>query len=131
MKKYLFPLAVLILLACSGTAIARDGAQPFAAKAFWQEFENDREKAEAAYIGKTLTFTGVVVETGMSVYMTPNVKLSDAPGGPVYLICVLPRADAGKLTTFTKGERVSMTGRVYRSKAGGGVVLKECHRVME
>ncbi len=127
-QRYLIPLAVLLLLTFAGTVMAQDDARTFAAKEFWQEFENDREKAETAFIGKTMTFTGVVVETGMSIYLTPNVKLSDSPDGPVYLICVLPRADAGKLSTFKKGERVTMTGRVYSSKAGGGVVLKDCRQ---
>ena len=99
------------------------------AKDFWQEFQDDRHNAEAKYIGQTLNYTGVVVDTGISIYLTPNVMLSDSPGGRTYLVCVPPRADVNKLSEFKKGEQITMTGRVYRSKAGGGVVIKESKRV--
>ncbi|CAK7006739.1 MAG: hypothetical protein DELT_00269 [Desulfovibrio sp.] len=120
------PLALTVAFA--GAAFSHDVPPIFAAKEFWQKFEDDRPKAEAEFIGKTMSYTGVVVETGMSIYMTPNVRLSDSPDGPVYLICVLPRADVGKLSEYKKGDQVTMTGRVYRSRADGGVVVKECRR---
>ena len=37
-------------------------------------------------------------------------------------------AFAGKLAEYNKGDRVTMTGRVYSSKPGGSVVIKECRR---
>ena len=103
--------------------------ETISAKGFWQEFQNDRQKAEAKYLGQTLSYTGVVTGTGISIYMTPNVMLSDSADGQNYLICVLPRADVNKLSDFSKGDLVTMTGRVNSSKAGGGVVIKECRRV--
>ena len=81
------------------------------------------------YLGKTVNINGVVVNTGISIYLTPNVMLSDKSDGSIYVICVLPRSDTGTLSGFKKGEQVSMTGRVYSSKIEGGVVIKECRRM--
>ena len=121
-------MMLALVLFFPGSVFAQEDLPNFSAKEFWQEFEDDRQKAEEDFIGKTMNFTGVVVETGMSIYLTPNVRLSDAVDGPIYLICVLPRADTGTLSTYNKGDLVTMTGRVYRSKSGGGVVIKECKR---
>ena len=128
LKAFTPALLAVLLLSSAWSAFAQDPSRTFSAREFWQKFEDDRQKAEAEYIGKTMTFTGVVVETGMSVYLTPNVRLSDSPDGRVYLICVLPRVDTGKLSGYAKGEQVTMTGRVYRSRPDGGVVVKECGR---
>lgn len=126
----LLPLALLVILASSlaDTAFSQD-FQAVSAKDFWLEFEADREKAEARYVGRTMNFTGVVTDTGTSIYLTPNVMLSDGADGRTYLICVLPRADAGRLADFKKGDLVTMNGRVYRAKAGGGVVIKESKKI--
>lgn len=121
-------LLALLTIALAGPAFAQD-PPTISVKDFWQEFETDRQAAEAKYIGMALNYTGVVLDTGTSIYLTPNIMLSDSPVGQTYLICVLPRADADKLADFKKGDQVIMTGRVYRSKAGGGVVIKECKRV--
>ena len=121
-------MMVALTLLFFGNVFAQEDLPTFSAGEFWQAFEDDRQKAEKEFIGKTMNFTGVVVETGMSIYLTPNVRLSDAVDGPIYLICVLPRADTATLSTYNTGDRVTMTGRVYRSKSGGGVVIKECRR---
>jgi len=129
-SKYLiWILPAVLILSLVQLALAQDEIPTITARDFWQEFEDDRPNAEAKYIGQTLSYTGIVVDTGISIYLTPNVMLSDSPDGRAYLICVLPRADVNKLSQFKKGEQVTMTGRVYRSKAGGGVVIKECKRV--
>jgi hypothetical protein len=57
--------------------------------------------------------------------MTPTVMLSDREGGPVQVICVLPRLDAVKLSDFTANQSVVMSGRV-NSLSERGVVLKDC-----
>ena len=121
-------LMAALILSFAGTAFSQEPSLSFSAKDFWQKFEDDREKVKEEYIGKTVNVTGVVVETGMSIYLTPNVKLSDTPGGPAYLICVLPRADTGKLAEYNNGDHVTMTGRVYSSNPGKAVVIKECRR---
>jgi len=121
-------LSAILVLTFSGAAFSQDSTRTFSVREFWLEFENDRQKAETEFIGKTLKYTGVVVETGMSIYLTPNVRLSDNPDGRIYLICVLPRGDVGTLKEYKKGETVTMIGRVYRSRPDGGVVAKECRR---
>ena len=102
----------------------------FEAVQLWQVFKDDPQKAEQTLLGKTVDISGVVVETGMSIYLTPNVRLSDVAGGKVYATCVLPRSDAGLLSSFSKGSRVTMKGRIYRFSANNEtVVVKESRKV--
>lgn len=122
----IIPAAVAALALAATASAQTESAMPV--KDFHQKFETDLKAAEDKYLGQTLDFHGIVVETGTSIYLTPNVRLSDQPDGQVYLICVLPRSDADKLDGFKKGDQVTVTGRVYRAKTGGGVVVKDCRR---
>ena len=90
----------------------------------WSEFQNNRTKADN-YIGKIISVKGFVISTGISIYATPNVRLSNEKNGQIYAICVLPRADFHKLSSFEQEQQVIMSGRVYRLSQNG-VVLKEC-----
>ena len=85
---------------------------------------DNAKAAEAKYLNKTVQVKGIVVSKGMSKYLTPNVVLSSREGGQELIICVLPRLDAGKLSDFTPGQTVTMSGRVHR--LGERVVMKEC-----
>jgi hypothetical protein len=71
--------------------------------------------------------TGYVIETGISIYATPYISLSNEKNGTVYAICVLPRTDALKLKDFKKGEKVALKGNYYafRDKA----VIKKCKKI--
>ena len=130
-KLLILALPVLLIISFTQFAVSQDISQIMTAKDFWQEFQNNKQDAETRYIGQTLKYTGIVAGTGISIYMTPNVMLSDSSDGQTYLICVLPRADVNKLSEFKKGDKITMIGRVYRSKSGGGVVIKECKQVSE
>jgi hypothetical protein len=118
-------LVCLLALNMALTAGAAVAGEALEARALWQAFQADQRGAADTYFTRQVTVSGVVVETGMSIYATPNVKLSDAQGGDVYVICVLPRADAFKLSDFTIGERASLVGTV-RHNNKGAVVIKEC-----
>lgn len=100
---------------------------PVEAAVLWREFKDDQDKAEARYAKGRVRVTGVVAETGMSRYATPNVRLSDKEGGTVYVICVLPRADVFKLSSFTVGGRATLSGE-YRHHYNGPIVIKECRQ---
>ena len=128
---------LLLCLACSQafaaepTEKAPEVTVKFEAHQLWQLFRNDQSKAEQELIGKTIQITGMVVETGMSIYLTPNVRLSNTSDNMVYVTCVLPRGDTALLSNFTKGEQVTMSGRVYRfSPRTETVVIKESKRVV-
>ncbi len=123
--------AFLIMLALSptGQASAQDTPLAYAAREFWLEFEGELQKAEEEFIGKNVKITGVVVDAGMSVYLTPAVRLSDKIDGQTYVVCVLPRIDASKLAEFRKGDTVTLIGRVYSGRKSNAVVVKECRRV--
>ncbi len=121
-------LCVSALLALPLPVDARAAEETVSAADLRQAFADDRDGAEKKYVGKTIRVTGVVVSTGMSIYLTPNVVLSDKEQGAVKVICVLPRIDTGKLSEFKPGQRVTMSGRGYRL-SDRGVVLKECKQV--
>ena len=103
------------------------GAEPptVTAHDLLKAFTDDRSAAETQYLGNTVRIKGIVLATGISRYMTPNVELSDRAGGVVQAICVLPRQDAEKLSGFTPGQDVTMAGRVYKYYSGR-MVIKEC-----
>ena len=119
------PAALVLCSVLLASASVAAGAEVIESSELRKAFADDSKAAETRYLGKTILVNGIVLATGMSVYMTPNVTLSDREGGEVQVICVLPRLDAGKLADFTPGRRVTMSGKVYRLSERG-VVLKEC-----
>ena len=88
-------------------------------------FTDDQSAAEEQYLNKIVQIEGVVVSTGISRFMTPNVELSDTADGAVQAVCVLPRLDADKLSDFKPGQSVTMSGKVYKFYSGR-MVIKEC-----
>ena len=131
MRKILAAVVVCgILLLGLSTMSATSGTERsvISAHELRKAFDDDKNAAEARYLGNTISVEGVVLSTGMSRYLTPNVVLSDREGGEVKAICVLPRLDANKLSDFKIGQTVTMSGRVYRL-SDRGVVLKECQAV--
>jgi hypothetical protein len=122
---WLVCLLALAITMMTGLAVAEETV---GAKALWQAFQDNQQAAADKYFTRQVTVSGIVAETGISIYATPNVKLSDVKGGEVYVICVLPRTDAFKLSNFTIGERTSLVGTV-RHNNRGPVVIKECRAV--
>ena len=128
-KKIIAVLAIGCTLLAGLPAVSDADEQiVIAAHDLRKAFADNQNAAEAQYTGKTVLVKGIVVSTGMSKYMTPNVTLSDHEGGTVHAICVLPRLDVGKLSDFKPAQSVTMSGRVYRLSERG-VVLKECKAV--
>lgn len=133
-------IALGIIILCAGLLLVKgrfskvrpmiDGVPVVTAGELSRAFRDHPEQTEEKYLGKTLLISGMVRETGMSIYMTPNVMLADTEEGEVFVICVLPRADTGRLGQYKKGQRVIMSGRVYRFiQDDGRVVMKECVEV--
>jgi len=91
-------------------------------------FIDNPDAANKQYLGKIVHVKGIVISKGMSRYMTPNVVLSDREGGAEQAICVLPRLDVGKLSDFTPGQCVTMSGKVYRMTESR-IVIKECKAI--
>ena len=125
-KARLLPcLLTLVMVLMAGAAVAGEAVE---ARELWQEFKDDQQGAAARYFTRQVTVSGVVIEAGMSIYATPAIRLSDVQGGDVYVICVLPRVDAFKLSNFKTGERATLTGTV-RHNNKGTIVIKECRAV--
>lgn len=130
MKKVCFLLCFFLITMCAAPLCRADEAAPprFEAAAIAAMAKEDGDALETAYLGKRIAVGGVVTETGISIYATPYVRLSDGAEGEAMAVCVLPRLDAAKLLSFQNGERVTLEGRLY-SVRNGRVVLKECVKV--
>lgn len=118
-------LWILSLWAPPWVSAAGNESEPLESAELRRVFEADPAGAEKTYLGRSITVKGLVVSTGLSVYLTPNVMISDSVKGRPHVICVLPRADAEKLSDYKDGQPVTMTGRAYRWREKG-LVLKEC-----
>ena len=128
MKRLLVALALAcIMLTGSPTAFGAE-QKTVAAHDLLKAFIDNHNAAEEKYLGKTIRINGVVLATGISKYMTPNVELSDRKDGVTQVICVLPRLDVDKLSGFAPGQNVTMSGRVYKHSSGR-MIVKECGTV--
>ena len=124
MKKVLAMLILGCVFLAGPSMIFSAEPQVISAQDLHRAASVDPRAAEAQYLNKTVLVTGIVVSKGMSRYLTPNVVLSASEGGSELVICVLPRRDAGKLSDFEPGQRVTFSGRVHR--IGERIVMKEC-----
>ena len=95
-------------------------------KDFSLSFTSDSDKTYDRYVYTYITVKGIVTEAAVSRYATPAVSISDKENGEVYVVCVLPRADFPKLSSFKKGDEVKVTGMVYGRKER--LVIKQCAR---
>jgi hypothetical protein len=95
--------------------------------------ENSNE-TKTQYMGKTVQIKGIVVDKGMSRYMTPYVELSESGNGPAPARCVFPYVGiahwnrSAQLDEFEIGQTVTISGRVH-SLNENRVLLKESKAV--
>ena len=95
------------------TAIATESEEVITAGDLFQAYKANSATTREKYLNRRIQIDGVVLQTYMSRYMTPNVDLSDRAGGEVMAICVLSRLDMGKLTNYTPGQTATFSGRVH------------------
>ncbi len=126
MRKILLSAAVLIILLSPAALALKGEDMTYNVYTLWSDITN---KKIAFEFDDPLQVKGIVVETGISIWATPYVSLSNEKDGKVYATCVLPRADTLKLKDFKKGEEVSMAGNFYTfvDKA----VIKKCSKLEE
>jgi cytochrome c-type biogenesis protein CcmE len=127
MKKVLTIIAFAVLLAWISVAYSAnmEVISPFDLR---KASIDNLDAAKEQYLNKTVLIKGVVVSTGMSKYLTPNVMLTDQGAEA---ICVLPYHGIAywnrnaQLSDFKEGQTVTMSGRVH-NMTKDRVVLKEC-----
>ena len=125
MKRLLATLALACIILPGAPSAFSAEQKIVAAHDLLKAFTDNRNAAEEQYLGKIILINGVVLATGISKYMTPNVELSDRKDGVTQVICVLPRLDADKLSGFAPGQNVTMSGKVYKHSSGR-MIVKEC-----
>ena len=121
MKKMLCAVAVVVCLAGYAWSSATSGAaeEVFAPRDLPRAFTENPGGARAQYMGKTVLIKGIVVDKGMSRFLTPYVELSENGKGPAFARCVLPysgmayRNRSARLAGFEQGQAVTMSGRVH------------------
>lgn len=116
---------LLFFSATAGTSFSETSVLP--ATDVYSLYNNIKDEKYIPEFDDPLTVTGIVIETGISIYATPYVSLSNKNEGTVYATCVLPRADALKLKEFKKGNRVTLQGNYYAFK--DKAVIKKCKKI--
>jgi hypothetical protein len=91
----------------------------------WAEFQAEPDAFRQKHSGGKITISAIVADTHISIYLTPVVSLVDKSGDEVKVICVLPRTEAGKLSSFKQGAKVKMTGNFYAAREEK-IVIKQC-----
>ena len=133
MKKNLFVLGIIIFSLVAmlfvpaftqDTANEQEKTSVYEVSALWQEITDESLSFE---FDDPVTVTGFVIDKGISKYATPYVTLSDKTNGKEYAVCVLPRTDVTKLSDFSKGQKVTLSGNYYSMKER--IVIKKCKQV--
>ena len=106
-----FLLGFILLVNC--ITISAASQEVISAADLFQAYQTNTSATKEKYLNKTIQINGVVVQTYMSRYMTPNVDLSDRASGDVMAVCVLSRFDMGKLSNYTPGQTATFSGRVH------------------
>ena len=132
MKKILCAVAIFVCLGgYAWSAVTPDTEEKvFAPHDLPKAFAENPSEAKTQYMNKTVQIKGIVVDKGMSRYMTPYVELSESGKGPATALCVLPYLGvaywnrSAQLSDFEQGQTVTMSGRV-NSLNENRVLLKE------
>ena len=136
MKKLLCAVAIVVCLvgyAWSATTSVTE-ERVFTPHDLPKAFAENPSEARAQYMDKTVQIKGIVVDKGMSRYMTPYVELSENGKGPALALCVLPYSGvafwnrSAQLSDFEQGQTITMSGRVHNLNENR-VLLKESKAV--
>ena len=121
MKRILCALLIVVCLVSYAWSTATSGAEVkiFKPQDLPNAFAENPSEARNQYMGKTVQIKGIVVDKGMSRYMTPYVELSESGKEPTPARCVLPYNGLPlwnrreQLSDFEIGQTVTFTGRVH------------------
>ena len=136
MKKILCAVAMVVCLAGYAWPAATSGAEEkiFTPQDLPKAFAENPGGVKAQYMDKTVQIKGIVVDKGMSRYMTPYVELSESGKEPAPARCVLPYIGiaywnrSAQLSEFEQGQTVTISGRVINLNENR-VLLKESKAV--
>ena len=121
MKRILCAVLMVVCFASYAwsTATSRAEEKIFAPQELPNAFAENPNEARNQYMGKTVQIKGIVVDKGMSRYMTPYVELSKSGKEPTPARCVLPYSGLSlwnrreQLSDFEIGQTVTFSGRVH------------------
>ena len=99
-----------------------------------QAFAENPSEAKTRYMNKTVRIEGIVIDKGMSMYMTPYIELSESGKEPGLALCVFPYVGIAywnrseQISGFEQGQSVIIEGRVH-NLSENRVLLKESKTV--
>lgn len=93
------------------------------ARALFEEYQNDKEAADAKYKDKVLVVTGTIESVAEGASGNPYVTMSTSSLILRVQFLFTP-ADRSTLSSLKKGQQAKIRGRVYGRI--GNVVLKDC-----
>jgi hypothetical protein len=128
MKKVLTVFALACVTMTWAAPVSGSEAEVISIAGIRRDSKADIDSARERYLNKRVVIKGVVVSTGMSMYMTPTVLLADQGEEA---LCVLPYVGIGllerkaQLSDYKEGQAVTMSGRIHAMSIER-LVLKEC-----
>ena len=132
MKKMLFAILMVICLTGYAWGAATSGTEEkvFAPQDLPMAFAENPSEAKAQYMNATVQIKGIVIDKGMSRYMTAYLVLSENGKEPGPARCVFPYIGiaywnrSAPLDDFEIGQTVTISGRVNSLKENS-VLLKD------
>jgi hypothetical protein len=130
--------AVLIVICLTGYAWTEATSETegvvFAPQDLPKIFSDNPNEAKTQYMNKTVQIKGIVVDKGMSIYMTPYLAISENGKEPALARCVFPYIGiaywnrSAQLDEFKIGQTVTISGRVHNLNENR-VLLKDSKAV--
>jgi len=90
-----------------------------------REYDDNKVAADAKYEDKIVEVSGVVNDIGKDILDDPYVTLEGISSSLFGIQCMFPRKDESQLATLSKGQSITLQGRVS-GELIGNVILRGC-----
>ena len=90
-----------------------------------QEYDDNKVAADAKYEDKFLKVSGVIDDIGKDILDNPYVTLEGPESMFFGVQCMFPKNDESKLIDLSKGQNVTLTGKLS-GELIGNVILRGC-----
>jgi hypothetical protein len=90
-----------------------------------EEYDANSVSADAKYKGKRVEISGTIKDIGKDILNTPYVMLDGSRNVFFGVQCMFPRTDEPKLVNLSKGQSITLTGKVS-GEIIGNVILDDC-----
>ncbi len=89
------------------------------------DYKENGVAADATYKGKIIEVTGTVKTIDKDILDTPYIALESYEYAIVdHVQCMFPRSSAAELATVTKGQKITLRGKVLTNM--GNILVEDC-----